>query len=414
MTSKKFWVSLAAIFALVVLSVVNVSASFGNIVGIEVDEVDVFSAQPVAIEAGQTVAVRLFFRADQTVEDVRVRAWIAGDKEIASVTKEFAVLDGRTYSWLLLIKMPASLDEEELDEDLDLHVTVESRDLGVTDSFGVDLTVQRESNALEILDVDLDNVVNAGDVLSLDVVVKNRGRQTSEDTFVVARIPVLKLEDKAYFGDLYNMADPVVNGRQLDNREDSYERRLSLRIPSNTPAGVYVVEIEASNEDAITTMTKKIVVTGAEGKTQVVSPVHSRSLDVGETAEYSLVLVNSGTQVGLFELVIEAPSDLDVEVSEPVVAVPAGSSKTVTLKTMSDKAGNYNFAVNVHSGGELVTREEFTAKVEGRSTADITRTNPTVLLTVVLAVIFVVLLIVLIVLLTRKPEKSEEFGESYY
>ena len=33
---------------------------------------------------------------------------------------------------------------------------------------------------------------------------------------------------------------------------------------------------------------------------------------------------------------------------------------------------------------------------------------------IILAIIFVVLLIVLIVLLTRKPEKAEEFEESYY
>ncbi len=414
MTSKKILVSLVALFALAILPIVSSSTSFGNIVGLQVNEIDVLSTQPVAIETGQTVAVRVFFKASDTVEDVRVRAWIAGDKEIASVTKEFAVLKDRTYSWLLLIRMPANLDEEDLEDDLDLHVTVESRDLGVTDSFGIDLTVQRESNSLEILDVNMNNEVNAGDTLSLDVVVKNRGRQTSEDTFVVARIPALNIEDKSYFGDIYSMADPIINGRQLEDREDTNERRLSLKIPANTPAGTYVVEIEASNEDAVTTITKKIVVTGAERETQVVAPIHSRSMDSGETAEYSLVLVNSGNQVGVFELVIDAPSELKVDVSEPVIAVPAGTSKTVKLEVVGDKTGTYKFAVNVHSGSELVTREEFTAKIEGSNAENIARTNPTVLLTVVLAVIFVVLLIVLIVLLTRKPEKSEEFGESYY
>jgi len=407
MTSTKLWVSLVAVFALVFLSAANVAA-FGDIQKIEVNNVDAFASQDIAVEAGETLTIEVFFRATETVEDVRVEAEIAGEPDLRAVSKELSVVEGRLYRWILTINMPANLDEEDLEENFDLFVTVESKEKGKADSFGVDMTLQRESNKIEILDVDMDNEVNAGDVLSLDVVVKNRGRQKSEDTFVAARIPALKLQDKAYFGDLVPM------DQDNPEKEDSNERRLSLRIPSNAPAGVYVVEIEASNDDSVDTITQKVVVTGAQMKTQVVAPVHTRSFNVGETGKYTLVLVNSGNQVGVFELVVESPAGVTVDISEPVVAVPAGSSKTVNLEVKADKAETYSFAVNVHSGGDLVTREEFTAKVEGTNGGDITKTNPTVLLTVVLAVIFVVLLIVLIVLLTRRPEKSEEFGESYY
>lgn len=413
MTSKKIWVSLVALFAVALFAIANVSASFGSIQRIEVNDINAFLSQDIGVDAGETLSIEVVFRATDTVEDVRVEAEILGDPDLRTVSKELSVVQGKIYRWVLTLKMPESLDEEDLEEDLDLFVSVESKDAGRADSFGIDLTLQRESNDIEILDVDMENEVNAGDVLTLDVVVKNRGRQTSEDTFVVARIPALKLEDRAYFGDLTPMD---VGEEPGPEDEDTNERRLSLKMPSNTPAGVYVVEVEASNDDATTTITKKVAVTGAEKKTQIVAPIHSRSVDAGETAEYTLVLVNSGTQVGVFELVIESPTGLTVDVSEPVVAVPAGSSKTVELKVKADKANNYNFAVNVHSGGELVAREEFTTVVEGAKAGGdvIGKTNPTVLLTVVLAVIFVVLLIVLIVLLTRKPEKSEEFGESYY
>lgn len=413
MTSKKILVSLVALFALVVLSIVNVSASFGSIERIEVNDINAFLSQDIGVDAGETLNIEVYFRASDTVEDVRVEAEILGDPDLRAVSKELSVVQGKIYRWVLSLKMPESLDEEDLEEDLDLFVSVESKEAGRADSFGIDLTLQRESNDIEILDVDMENEVNAGDVLTLDVVVKNRGRQTSEDTFVVARIPALKIEDKAYFGDLTPMD---VGEEPGPEDEDTNERRLSLKIPSNTPVGVYVVEVEASNDEATTTVTKKVAVTGAEKKTQVVAPIHSRSVDAGETAEYTIVLVNSGTQVGVFELVVESSTGLTVDVSEPVVALPAGSSKTVKLEAKSDKADSYNFAVNVHSGGELVAREEFTTVVEGAKAGGnvIGKTSPTVLLTVVLAVIFVVLLIVLIVLLTRKPEKSEEFGESYY
>ena len=113
----------------------------------------------------------------------------------------------------------------------------------------------------------------------------------------------------------------------------------------------------------------------------------------------------------LYELFVVEASALDVEIEDAIVAVPAGSSRTVRLTAMATEKGHYEFSVNVHSDGELIKREGFTANVEGRSAV---AGSAAVLLTVVLAIIFVVLLIVLIVLLTRKPEKTEDLGESYY
>ena len=95
---------------------------------------------------------------------------------------------------------------------------------------------------------------------------------------------------------------------------------------------------------------------------------------------------------------------------EPVIAVPAGNSKAIKYDVSAAKAGTYTFTANIYSSGNLVKTETFTANVQGTGIAG----NATVLLTVVLAIIFVVLLVVLIVLLTRKPEKKEDFGESYY
>ena len=145
----------------------------------------------------------------------------------------------------------------------------------------------------------------------------------------------------------------------------------------------------------------------------VVAPIQSKTFKVGETADYDLVLVNSGNQLKVFQLAVESPSGLTVTVSEPVVALSAGASKTVKISATSAKEGTQVFTVNVHSGSQLVGSESFTASVEGTSGIS-SAGNSAVLLTVVLAVIFVVLLIVLIVLLTRKPVKTEEFGESYY
>ena len=125
----------------------------------------------------------------------------------------------------------------------------------------------------------------------------------------------------------------------------------------------------------------------------------------------------------LYELSIDAPTGLTVEADQPFVAIPAGASETVKIAAKADKAGKYLFTVSVYSDGNLVEKKSFTATVEGKSKGvvssvttsdDGSAINTTVVLTVVLAIIFVVLLVVLIVLLTRKPQKSEELGESYY
>jgi preprotein translocase subunit SecG len=63
----------------------------------------------------------------------------------------------------------------------------------------------------------------------------------------------------------------------------------------------------------------------------------------------------------------------------------------------------------VNSGDELVDKVIMNSIVTGPGFA-----GNVAVLTLVLAIIFVVLLVVLIVLLTRKPEKVEEFEESYY
>lgn len=431
MTSKKLLVSFVAAIALAVLTIAGVSAqneTFVSIDDIEVNGVNVLNAageavnQPVAVSAGEKIPVRVEFDALENARDVRVKAWISGGREFAGISKLLHVVDGGTYSAFVTVEVP--FDFDELVDTIELNVAVESENEGTGDEETVTLRIQRESYALEILDVDVNDRVRAGEILPVDVIVKNRGMEFAEDTFVRASIPALGIEDRAFFGDLSFVDQPfttdpfdvidennVVDDDRLE-KEDAAERRLFLRIPSDAKAGAYVVEISAFNADAITTVTKRIVVTGAEATTRVVVPVHSKTFNAGETAEYDLVLVNSGESVEIFELVIESPADLKVSVSEPVVVLAPGTSRTVKIGVTSDKEDTYNFAVNIHSGAELVKRESFTATVEG--TQGVVAGSPAIILTVVLAVIFVVLLIVLIVLLTRKPEIRKETGESYY
>lgn len=400
MKNSKILVSLVAIFALAISLVACVSAS-GSI-SVEVSGVE---TNDLAVFAGQTVPVRVIFSSDIDATDVRVKAWISGEKEYAVSTERFDMIAGKVYSRLLSVQVPSRIDPSE---DLKLEVLVESRNDGAVAEKEVSLSAQRESYNVEVLDAVMDSEVKAGDVLSLDIVLKNRGRQFSEDTFVKARIPALGVEKRAYFGDL----SPT--DQSNPDKEDAVERRVVLNIPSNAPTGLYLVELEVYNADSSAVLTKKVsIVGGASENSQFVASANSKTFAVNENAEYSLTLVNSGSKIRVYELVSEAPASLTVNVDENVVAVPAGESKTVKFDAVASKEGRYNFAVNIYSDNELVKRYNFLADVSGKSSTG--AGSATVVLTVILAIIFVVLLVVLIVLLTRKPEnKAEEFGESYY
>ena len=409
MKSKQL-VYLVAVLVLAVFAIASVSAAdFGSIYSVKVNGIQADSGTVnVSAIAGQTLPVEIRFDAStgmNVTSNVRVKAWISGARDYSISSQRFVVVPGSVYNWLVSVQMPSDIDPTE---NLFLVVRVESSNDGTADEKTISLAGQRESYKVEILDVNMDSKVSAGSNLALDVVLKNRGFEEAQDTFVSASISSLGIDARAYFSDLA----PV--DQSSPDKNDAAERRLLLKVPAGTPAGIYNVEISAYNADSVTTMTKKVAVVGAGEDSTIVSAVHSQTVAPGTDATYSLTLVNSGSNIAVYELVIDASSGLSVDVSDAIVAVPAGSSKTVKVNANAQNAGTYTFTVNVHSSdGQLVKAESYTLKAEGSSTTTKIGGNATVLLTVVLAIIFIVLLVVLIVLLTRKPKK-EEFGESYY
>ncbi len=409
MKSKTFVVLLVAIFALAITSLTNVSAlsDFADITSVEVNDVEMlYSSDNFVGTAGETLEVRVTFEASNDSTDVRVKADLSGARDYSAVTERFDVIAGNIYTKYMTVTMPSNIDP---DEPIDLSIIVEGRNAGMSEIAVIPLTAQRESYTVEILDVIANSRVSAGETLSLDVVLKNRGRHLAEDTFVKVRIPALGIEERAYFGDM-----SAVDQSEPSEKEDATEKRVLLEIPSNTKAGVYTVEIEAYNADSTTTVTKKIAVVGSSEENTVVSPTKSRTFNVGETAVYSLTLVNAGNKVKVYQVSVDAPSGLIVNADAPVIAIPAGMSETVKLEATASKAGVYDFTATILSNGATVSTESFIANVERGTASTGIGGNTAVLLTVVLAIIFVVLLVVLIVLLTRKPEKQREIGESYY
>lgn len=406
MKSKANLVFLIAAFTVLAIAASYASASGlaiqDNSLRVSINGVDPVSASDVvSLQAGETVPIKVVFTAGENATDVKVRVSLSGTKDdTTAVTERFDVIEEKTYSKLLSLTLPSNIDPSE---DLTLTVEIESKSNGKFEQ-DFPLTLQREAYKLDVLSVETSNEVTAGSNLAVNVVLKNSGSHRLDDNFVTVRIPALDIERRAYFSDLI----PV--DQSDTDTQDAAERTVYIQIPSDAKAGVYTLEVEASNNDATDTATKSIAVTGSGQMSDVLTSVTSKDVQAGQSVSYDLVIINTGDKIGVYSIVPESAQNLVVSTDQGIVTVPADSSTTVKVTaTAGDVMGTFNFAVNVNSQDKLVKRVNFTANVSKGTVS-----NNVMVLTVILAIIFVVLLIVLIVLLTRKPAKTEELGESYY
>jgi len=366
------------------------------------------------VDAGETVTVKVWFTSDVYDTDVTIDAEIEGQKaHVTSTTAPFNVEGhkegeaGIMYKKTLTIKVPYEL-KDELSDFASLNIEIDGKDYKTTLE-SIDLRIQRPSYNAAIKSVSVDQTVKAGESFPVEIVLKNIGYDNLDDLYVTARISALGIEKSGYFGDLVALeCDNHDNGVDVngdgsvdlertchDDSTDTVSGKLSLSVPYNVKAGTYSLEVEVKNDDTTSTKTAQIVVGNDFEKTVFKSG-------------NSVWIVNPTDNVVGYRVIAESPAS----VSDSVVFVPAGASKTITVDP--NAKGEYSFNVNVFSmTGELVDSIEFAGSTTA-GTSDKSETNPIVILTVILAIIFIVLLIVLIVLIGKKPEKSGEFGESYY
>lgn len=361
---------------------------------------DYATDEPISAIAGESIPVTVYFTADTNADtDVRIEAEIEGEKvDTEAVTGVFdveydAALDNVKYRKTFKIEVPYEL-KDEVSEILTLSITIDGKEhKQVLDD--VLLNVQRPSYNVDIKSIGVSNNVKAGETFPVDVVLKNIGYNDLDDLYVVASIPALGVEKTAYFGDIVAIEDCTLPCS--DDDEDTVSGRMYLTVPYSATEGVYAVEVEVSNDDMTLSEAKEVAVNNDFSNGNVIANGNE------------LVIVNPTDSLKVYNVVPVASEDVTISVSDSVVVIPAGSSATVTVTADAESEGTYAYSVNVLSGNAIVGTANLNKTVEAN-----TVTNPITVLTIILVIIFVVLLIVLIVLLGKKPEKSEEFGESYY
>jgi hypothetical protein len=409
MKTKNLMVSFVAV-ALALFLAATVSASDYSVSDVTVDGVSAMYGSP-AIIAGETVTVKVYFTSDVNASDITVEAEIECDKEdVQDETPSFDVEDGQDYKKVLSLEVPFDL-KDEVSDDVLLNIKISGDGTDKYDDEFV-LRVQRQSYDVSIKSVGVSSSVDAGETLPVDIVLKNLGYNNLDDVYVKVSIPELGVEKTAYFGDLVSLECPGdCDDCCNDNDVDTVYGRLYLAVPYSAKAGTYALDVDVSNDDTSSSKVKQIVINNDLPDSLIVG-TYSQTVAVGEEAEYSVMIVNPTNKLKVYRLVTESANGISSGAQDTIVAIPAGSSRTETITAKATSEGKYTFNVNVFSGEELVETVTLTLNAEGE-TSGVT-TNSVVILTVALAIVFLVLLVVLIVLVTKKPAKSEEFGESYY
>ena len=388
MYTKKAMVSFLAIATLLFLAATVSAVEITDDVLVQVNGIDVASyngsittaLSEVGLVAGETISVKVYFTAalgEASTSNVRIRATLEADKEsVDAVTTSFDVEDNKRYVKTLVLNIPYELSDE-ISDDLTLDLKIWNGDYK-SELDDIALRVQRPSYNADIKSIIVSSSIEAGQISPVDVVLKNVGYNDLEDLYITARISELGISKTTYFGDLV----AVENG----DDEDTVSGRIYLEVPYDVSAGVYTLEIEVVGDSGVSSFVERQIA------------VQNGFPEVSVRSGNNLLVLNPSNQLKVYRVVY--PSE------ELLVVVQAGSSKVVPIE--AGASGEYNFDVFVFSGEELVGTVNFA----GAEDAELS--SPIVLLTVILGIIFLVLLVVLIVLITKKPQKAEEFGESYY
>lgn len=400
---KKLMVSfLLAVSVLFLLASVSATSSIANITNVEVNGVSA-SSNP-AVNVGDTVTVRVDFTGLANVQGITVQATLEGNSQNTQASTDvFDVESGSLYTKSLNINVPFDL-KNSLSDSVNLHIRISGN--GFSTEADYTLKVQRSSYVADIQSVITPQQIKAGQLFPVDFVIQNDGYNDLTSLYVTASIPALGVTQTVFVGDLValtcNTHDTTtqdygvnITRKCNENGQETVSGRVFLQLPYSVQTGTYAIQLNAFNGDTSSSQTAQVSISNDFSSGNFI------------VSGNQMLIVNPTNNVVVYRLVPESTGSASISVSDTAIAVPAGASKTVTTQVSGVAAGQ-TYTVDVFdSSGNLVQRVNFTAPQVGAS-------SPVIVLTIILAIIFIVLLVVLIVLIGKKPEKSEEFGESYY
>lgn len=392
------------VFFLVLTSILLVASFVAatNVASIDSVKVnDIYaSADEVAVQAGETITVQVFFTALQTTSDVRLKLLLEGTKvDAGAQSSSFNIEEGKKYSKTLTLTVPYEL-QDEVNSVATLSIKMWNGDFR-TEFDGISLSIQRPEYNASIMSISSPQTVQAGQYYPIDIALKNTGYDRLNDLYATVKIDGLGIERSEYIGDLVSI--------ETKHDSDTASKRFYLQIPYGVKAGSYDISVKVSNADVSVVKSKTITIDN-EFSSNIIVPTTTKAVGVKGDANFDVILANPTNSLKVFRVVTESTGDLTTSANAQLVSIPAGTTKTITVTATPESKGEYNFDVSIFSGEQLVDSTTLNVLASGRST----NTSSIVSLTIILAIILLVLLGALFLLLRKKPEQNEEFGESYY
>jgi hypothetical protein len=302
--------AIIAMFAMSTVMAADLAVSFDSVQANDVvmqnsgSNVNVLSGVP-----GETIPVVVTLTAQADLTDVKLKVYVEGYKsDIEVSTSRFDVVNGSTYIKRLALTLPSVEDMDGLTEGLTLRVRASDK---TSDNESVyNIKMQRDAYSLQFLNIDAPSKASAGEIIAVDVVLKNSGMRDASDSFVTVAIPELGVSKKAYFADLYSQDNTA------DDQTDARERVVYLVLPADAKSGDYMLQVTASNYDATSSAKKVITITGsavANGNgTNVITPTNTDKAGIPTSVvvlTVVLVIIFVVLLVVLIVLLTKKPTD---------------------------------------------------------------------------------------------------------
>lgn len=268
-----------------ILAISTVMAGTLDIANMEVTVSDV--ANSIVGAPGDSIDLEVKLQSNEDITDAKIRAWISGYKDdIDTSTARFDVISGKTYLKSLSLRLPTTFDIEDLDEDLTLRVEISDKN-DEYEAAEYTITVQKESYNYNVLSVEAPSQASAGEIVAVDVVLKNIGRKELEDSFVTVRIPELGVSKKVYFGDIA----PEDNFAGDEDAEDAVARRVYIVVPTDAISGEYDLTVKASNYDTNEEVVKSLTIAGLTAEDNVIDTTNDNKGISNSVIVLTVVLV---------------------------------------------------------------------------------------------------------------------------
>lgn len=405
---------LALLISLTMLNCVSAATSTDyEIKEVEIDGLSATS-DVAYIERGSTLDVDAVLKANNSVEDIKVKAWIDSDyeyDEIEDLVGPFDLESGYARAVHLKLAIPEDMDASET---YTLYVRASNGD-GYEYEVSYPVGIEEVRHNLKVQDVIFrpSSTVAPGEYLRTVVRVENMGAKKEEDIKVTVKIPELGISQRDYVDELVAFEDDE------DDEEDSQSsNEIMLQIPENAKAGDYevIVDVEYSRGHEIASKKAIIHVSGeTQENVEAIISIDSTSKQIAQGSEvaYKLMFANLGENVEVYSASV-AGAELwaNTRVDPAFVTVQAGQTGELFVYLQSkDNAelGNKMFTVKINSGANTV--KEVTLNAEVTETGSNWGSVKNVL-EIAFAVLVVLLIIMGLAIAFKRNNKSSDLEES--